>query len=244
MAMPLLTSPTPEQLLAWKTAAAITAVGWIESGMVVGLGSGSTAVLAVRRIGELLAAGELRDILGVPTSTATEQEALRLGIPLAPFDDPPSVDVTIDGADEMDPELNLIKGGGGALLREKLVSQISRREIIIVDETKLSPRLGTHWPTPVEVTQFAWGAQRRFLEALGAKVKLRQTAAGETYLTDQGNLILDCAFGPIDDPRALADRLANRAGIVEHGLFLGLATDAIIVGSRGQQHLTAPSKPD
>lgn len=230
-------SRSVEQLHAWKLAAAEVAVTRVQSGMVVGLGTGSTAILAVRRIGELLAAGELRDIVGVPTSTGSEHEARRLKIPLAPLDDPPAIDLTIDGADEIDPQLNLIKGGGGALLREKLISQLSRQELIIADETKLSPRLGTHWPVPIEVTQFAWGAQRRFLQELGAKVVLRQGPDQQPFRTDQGNYILDCNFGPLDDPRQLAAQLATRAGIVEHGLFLGLASEAIICGPSGQKVL-------
>ena len=147
------------------------------SGMVVGLGSGSTARFALERIGELVRSGELTDIVGVPTSRTVETEARRLDIPLCEDDDPPTIDLTIDGADEVDPAMNLIKGGGGALVREKLVAQLSRREMIIVDETKLSPRLGTRSAVPVEVIAFGWKAQRSFLENLGARVTLRQAMA-------------------------------------------------------------------
>ena len=167
-----------------KQQAADRAVECVESGMVVGLGAGSTAILAVRRIGQLLHAGRLRDIVGVPCSSAIEAEARALGIPLT-LDPPGAVDLTIDGADEVDPELNLIKGGGGALLHEKIVAQASLREIIIVDESKLSPVLGTHWPLPVEVVPFVGHSQRRFLASLGARVTVRQQHDGRPFRTDQ-----------------------------------------------------------
>jgi ribose 5-phosphate isomerase A len=220
-----------------KQQAAVRAVEYVQSGMVVGLGAGSTALLAVRRIGHLLRQGRLRDIVGVPCSSAIEAEARSLGIPIT-LDLPGDVDLTIDGADEVDPELNLIKGGGGALLHEKIVAQASRREIIVVDESKLSPALGTHWPLPVEVIPFGWHSQRRFLESLGAHVTLRQQRDGAPFKTDEGNLILDCGFGPIPQPAALAARLKARTGIVEHGLFIGLATEVIVAGAEGVRHLT------
>ena len=158
--------------------------------MVVGLGAGSTAILTTRRIGQLLREGRLRDIVGVPCSSAIEAEARALGIPII-LDPPDMVDLTIDGADEVDPELNLIKGGGGALLHEKIVAQASLREVIIVDESKLSPALGTHWALPVEVIPFGWHAQRRFLESLGARITVRRQRDGTPFRTDQGNLMLD-----------------------------------------------------
>ena len=222
-----------------KQQAADRAVECVESGMVVGLGAGSTAILAVRRIGQLLREGRLRDIVGVPCSSEIEAEARALGIPIT-LDPPGAVDLTIDGADEVDPELNLIKGGGGALLHEKIVAQASRREIIIVDEGKLSPVLGTHWPLPVEVVPFGGHSQRRFLTSLGACVSVRQQHDGTPFRTDQGNLILDCAFGPIRQPAELAAKLDARTGIVEHGLFIGLATEVIVAGVDGIQHLTPP----
>jgi ribose 5-phosphate isomerase A len=220
-----------------KQQAAERAVEFVKSGMVVGLGHGSTAIFAVRRIAELLHKDRLQNILGVSCSRQVERDARQLGIPLTTLDEHPVVDLTIDGADEVDPDLNLIKGGGGALLREKIVAQASRREIIVVDESKLSPALGTHWPVPVEVIPFAWRSQASYLESLGAKVVLRRNEDGAAFRTDQGHLILDCHFGPISDPAQLAARLSERAGIVEHGLFLGLATDVIVAGVEGVRHL-------
>jgi ribose 5-phosphate isomerase A len=220
-----------------KQRAAERAVEFVESGMVVGLGHGSTAIFAVRRIARLLRDGQLQGILGVPCSRQVEEEARTLGIPLTTLDEHPSVDLTIDGADEVSADLNLIKGGGGALLREKIVAQASRREIIVVDESKLSPALGTHWPVPVAVVPFGWRGQAAYLESLGARPVLRRGSDGTPFKTDQGNLILDCHFGPISDPAQLAARLNERAGIVAHGLFLGLATDVIVAGEEGVRHL-------
>jgi ribose 5-phosphate isomerase A len=155
-----------------------------------------------------------------------------------PDDLPHDLDVTIDGADEVDPELNLIKGGGGALLREKIVAQASRRVIIVVDQTKPSPKLGTHWPVPVEVMPFAWRSQARFLESLGAVMTVRRDERGRQFETDSGNMILDCRFGPIGDAPRLAAALSARAGIVEHGLFIGLADDLIVASAEGVEHRT------
>ncbi len=220
-----------------KRQAAEQAVEFITSGMVVGLGHGSTAIFAVRRIAELLDAGELQNIVGVPCSLHIKSEAQKLSVPLGTLDEHPSIDLTIDGADEVDPHLDLIKGGGGALLREKMVAQASRREIIVVDESKLSPALGTRWAVPVEVIPFGWRAQAAYLESLGARPILRQGEDGTPFETDQGNLILDCNFGPISDPAQLAAQLNRRAGIVEHGLFLELASDVIVASERGIRHL-------
>ena len=224
-------TPQPRQQAAER------AVEFVKSGMVVGLGHGSTAIFAVRRIAELLHEGQLQDILGVPCALQVEAEAQRLGIPLTTMDEHPVVHLTIDGADEVDPNLNLIKGGSGALLREKIVAQASRREIIVVDEAKLSPALGTHWPVPVEVVPFGWRSQAAYLESLGAQPVLRLNSDGTPFKTDQSNLILDCHFGPIANPAQLAARLSERAGIVEHGLFLGLATDVIVANDKGIRHL-------
>jgi ribose 5-phosphate isomerase A len=220
-----------------KQQAAEHAVAYLQSGMVVGLGAGSTAMLAVRRIGQLLREGRLRHIIGVPCSSAIEAEARSLGIPIT-LDPPAMIDLTIDGADEVDPDLNLIKGGGGALLHEKIVAQASLRELIIVDESKLSPLLGTQWPLPVEVIPFGWQSQRHFLESLGARISVRQGCDEAPFRTDEGNLILDCAFGPIPQPQQLATKLDARTGIVEHGLFIGLATEVIVASAAGVRHLT------
>jgi ribose 5-phosphate isomerase A len=222
----------------YKQQAAERAVELVECGMVVGLGSGSTALSAVRRIGALLRAGTLADIIGVPTSDAVGTEALRLGIPILPADLPQELDLTIDGADEVDAKMDLIKGGGGALLREKIVAQASRRLVIVVDETKLSPALGTRRAIPVEVVPFGWRSQVRYLESIlpAAAVSLRLGADGLPATTNQGNFIVDCAAGPIQRPGELAIRLAARAGLVEHGLFLGLATDLIVAGHAGVVH--------
>jgi ribose 5-phosphate isomerase A len=223
-----------------KRLAAEQAVALVRPGMVVGLGVGSTAIHAIRRIGDLLARGELHDIVGVPCALRVEDEARRLGIPLTTLEDRAQIDLTIDGADEVDPQLNLIKGGGAALLREKIVAQASLREVIVVDEAKLSPQLGTRWAVPVEVVPFGWGAQARWIATLGAQVSLRRRDGGEPLTTDQGNYLLDCNFGPIDDPGTLAAQLSTRAGVVEHGLFLGLATDLIVAAADGIRHIRRP----
>ena len=205
--------------------------------MVVGLGHGSTAILAVRRIAQLLHDGQLVDILGAPCSLEVEEQARRLGIPLTTLEEHPVVDLTIDGADEVDPKLDLIKGGGGALLREKIVAQASQREMIVVDESKLSPALGTRWALPVEVAPFGWRSQQAYIQSLGASVVLRESSDGAPFRTDQGNLLLDCSFGPISEPIRLATKLSQRAGVVEHGLFLGLATDVIVATDQAIRHL-------
>lgn len=221
-----------------KQQAADHAVERVGSGMVLGLGSGSTATLAIRRIGELLAEGSLNDLVGVPTSSVIADEARRVDIPLTTLEDHPAIDLTIDGADEVDPSLNLIKGGGGALLREKLVAQASQELVIIVDETKLSPQLGTHWPVPVEVIPFGWTGQAAFIEKLGAKTELRITDSGTPFLTDHGHYILDCNFGPIENALELAALLKQRTGIVEHGLFIDLTNRVICAATSGIQVLT------
>jgi ribose 5-phosphate isomerase A len=224
-------------ILRLKQQAAERAVEFIESGMVIGLGHGSTAIFAVRRLAKLLQTGTLSAILGIPCSTQVEAEARQLGIPLATLDEHPVIDLTIDGADEVGPNLDLIKGAGGALLREKIVAQVSRREIIVIDESKLSSALGTHSVLPVEVVPFGWRAQAAYLETLGARVSVRQNSKWTFSTTDQGNLIIDCTFGPIAQPALLGAKLGERAGIVEHGLFLGLATDVIVAGAEGVRHL-------
>jgi ribose 5-phosphate isomerase A len=233
---------TPDPRAALKKEAAEYAVRYVHSGMTVGLGTGSTAIFAIRHIGALLQRGELKDITGFATSQASWDAALELKIPMMTEDLPKDIDVTIDGADEVDPQLNLIKGGGGALLREKLVAQASAREVIVVDEGKLSPRLGTKHVLPIEVLPFGWKSQARFLESLGAKYLVRRAPDGTNYHTDQGNLILDCDFGPIVDAEKLANALAHRAGIVEHGLFLRLTHNVVVAGANGVRELTIDPK--
>ena len=223
----------------YKRQAAEHAVRAIHSGMVVGLGSGSTAAFMVRRLGEALREGVLRDVVGVPSSKGTEALAREVGVPLTTLEQQPVLDLTIDGADEVDPALRLIKGGGGALLREKIVAQASRRLLIVTDVAKLSPRLGTRWPVPVEVLPFGWRSQALFLESLGARVVRRLGPDAAPYLTDQGNYVLDCAFGPLDAPEALAERLAARAGLIEHGLFLGLTSELFVAGPAGVEQRQA-----
>ena len=221
-----------------KQEAAEFAVQFVHSGMVVGLGTGSTAIFATRRIGALLRSSKLNDITAFATSKATQEEAEQLGIPMMDDSLPLAIDLTIDGADEVDPLFNLIKGGGGALFREKIVAQASAREIIVVDDSKLSDRLGTRFALPVEVSPFGWRSQLRFLESLGARCIIRKNKQdGSQFVTDSGNMILDCNFGPIADVNALAAQLGARAGIIEHGLFLGIATDVIVAGESGIRHL-------
>jgi ribose 5-phosphate isomerase A len=216
-----------------KKLAAEYAVEAVQSGMTVGLGTGSTAVWAVRKLAELLADGRLKEVWAIPTSGATQAEAERLSIPLTDLETAQGLDLTIDGADEVDPHKNVIKGGGGALMREKIVAEASRRLIIVVDESKHSPLLGTQWALPIEVSTFGWGSQKRFLEALGAAVSMRLSEAGSPFQTDGGNLVLDANFGPLRSPEALANRLAQRSGILEHGLFLGLVSQVITATADG-----------
>lgn len=220
-----------------KQQAADQVLTHIQSGMVVGLGAGSTALLALHNLAGKLSTGELTGIQGIPCSRLVEAEARNLGIHLTTLEDHPVIDLTFDGADEVDPNLNLIKGGGGALLREKIVAQSSLTEIIIVDESKLSPMLGTHWAVPVEVIPFGWRTQFTYLESLGAQPALRLCPDGTPYVTDQGNYILDSDFGPITDPASLGARLDARTGIVCHGLFLGMAKEVIVAGVSGIKYL-------
>jgi len=223
----------------YKKQAAEAAVELVKSGMVLGLGHGSTVQYALEALAAKLKSGELKDILAVPCSKQTEVEARRLGIPLADLNDHRRLDLTLDGADEVDSQLNLIKGGGGALMREKIVAQASRREIIMVDESKLSPALGTRCALPIEVSPFGWQRQQDFIAELGGKAKLRLDQKGDPVLSDQGNYLLDCNFGPIADSHGLADALEARSGILEHGLLLNLTTDLIVAGLEGIEHKQA-----
>ena len=229
--------PAPDPRAKFKQEAAEAAVQFVQSGMIVGLGTGTTAIFATRRVGELLRMRQLKDITGFATSQATFDEAKRLRIPMMKTTMPNKIDLTIDGADEVDPQFNLIKGGGGALFREKIVAQASGREIIVVDDSKLSDCLGTKFAVPVEVSPFGWLSQQRFLESLGAQTSVRKKPNGAQYVTDSGNMILDCKFGPITDVVDLAHKLSDRAGIVEHGLFIGITKDVIVAGGDGVKHL-------
>jgi len=212
-----------------KEAAAHASVRFVSDGNIVGLGSGSTAVYAVRLLGERVRSG--LKILGIPTSNQTRDLAASLGIPLTTFDDIQEIDVTIDGADEFDSQLSLIKGGGGALLREKIVASASRQVVIVADSSKQVPILGT-FPVPVEVIAFAQPFVKKRIESFGASVKLRQSK-GRAFVTDEGHHILDCSFGQIPDAPALSRKLRDVTGVVEHGLFIGMAS--IVLVARGQE---------
>jgi ribose 5-phosphate isomerase A len=228
----------------FKEQAALKAVEFVESGMILGLGSGSTTLYALEAIGSRIQNGDLTSIIGIPSSTKTADDARRFGIPLGTLDKFPIINLTIDGADEVDPDQNLIKGGGGALLHEKILAQNSRRFIIVVDETKLSPALGTKRKVPVEVIQFGYRLILKFLESLGSTAILRTTDKGLPFVTDEGNYIIDCKFDPISDPFGLAEKLKNQAGIVEHGLFLRMATDVIVGGETGVYHHKSKNPTD
>jgi ribose 5-phosphate isomerase A len=208
-----------------KEAAGRAAAKLVLDGQIVGLGTGSTAYFAVIALGERVKAG--LKIAGIPTSNATADLARRVGVPLTTFEEHPVIDITIDGADEFDPHLNLIKGGGGALLREKVVAAASKQMIVVSDSSKAVPVLGK-FPLPVEIIAFARPVVQQKIASLGASVKLRAKPDGSPYITDNGNQILDCSFGEITDPPALARILSNIPGIVEHGLFIGLAAMALV----------------
>jgi ribose 5-phosphate isomerase A len=218
-----------DQERAAKIEAARKSLDFVQAGMTVGLGSGTTAAEMVRLLGERVRAG--LSVRGVASSTATEALAREEGIPLVAVAEVDTLDVTIDGADEVDPRGRMIKGRGGALLREKILAACSRRLVIIVDPRKQVATLGAA-PVPVEVTPFGVAFVSRAVTALGGKPVLRAGAAGAPYVTDGGNQILDCAFGPIPDPDALAARLDGVVGVVEHGLFVGFSPTIVVGGGR------------
>ena len=220
-----------------KQRAAEAALEFVSDGMVVGLGTGSTADYFLVALSQAIKSGGLKNIRGVPTSVQSEKRARELSIPLVTLAQCPVVDVTIDGADEVTPKLDLIKGLGGALLREKIVAQNSKKLVIIADESKTVRVLGLRSPLPVEVTPFAYEAQAAFLRTLGAEPLLRSDTSGKVFVTDNGNYIYDCRFEQIDDPVAVEARLKARAGVVETGLFLNLATTALIGESSGISRL-------
>lgn len=219
-----------------KRRAAEAAIQYVESGMVLGLGTGSTVAHFLDLLAARLDAGRLSDIVGVPTSVHTERRATELGIELIAIADRPRIDLTVDGADEVDPHVDLIKGAGGALLREKMVAQASERVVIIADASKSVARLGTSSPLPLEVVRWGWESHVSFMRGWGAVVSVRTQRDGEPLESDNGQVFLDCHFEDgIEDPGALEEALRARAGIVETGLFLGLADVALIAGPSGVQ---------
>lgn len=221
-----------------KQAAARTALASIQSGMAVGLGTGSTVRHLVDLLGDALDEGTLADVVAVPTSVRTEQQARERGIPLRELGARLILDLTIDGSDEVSPELDLIKGLGGALVREKIVAQASRQLIIICDETKLVERLGMKSPLPVEVVDWALDAQAGFLESTGAVVTLRTGNDGRPMRSDNGNVFLDCSYADgIDDPEGLERTLLYRAGVVDSGLFLRMADEVVVASTDGTRTL-------
>jgi ribose 5-phosphate isomerase A len=228
---------------AQKRAAAARAVEFVRPGMRVGLGTGSTAKHFVELLGERVHAG--LDIVAVPTSAATRADAERCGIKLTTLDETPALDLTVDGADEIAPDFSLIKGGGGALLREKIVAAASARMIVIADRSKWVATLG-RFPLPIEVAPFGLGATQRAIErAITAlqrpgPLTVRQGKDGHAFVTDGGHWIIDAALGRIDDPKALAQALSGIPGVMEHGLFIGLAQTAILAGLDG---VTAVERP-
>jgi ribose 5-phosphate isomerase A len=208
-----------------KEGAARASLKYIKDGQVVGLGTGSTAACFIRLLGEEVKKG--LQIRGIPTSVRSGEQAANLGIPLTTFDECQQIDVTVDGTDEVDPQLRLIKGGGGALLREKIVASASKQYVIIADATKHVPVLGK-FPLPVEVIKFAQALVSKRIAALGAEVTLRRNSDGSPYLTDEGNYILDCHFSKIRGADGLANKLSDMPGVVEHGLFINMASVVLI----------------
>ncbi|HVB58508.1 MAG TPA: ribose-5-phosphate isomerase RpiA [Candidatus Acidoferrales bacterium] len=221
----------------WKKSAAEAAAQLVQDGMVVGLGTGSTAAFFVNALAERISREGLR-ASGIPTSQQTAELARSLNVPLATFTEHPELDLTVDGADEIElGTLYLIKGHGGALLREKIVAAASKRVVIVADETKLVERLGSLYPVPVEVVQFGWEVTDKRLQKLGAITSLRRGADAKPFLTDCGNYIIDCAFGPMNKPKEIAHHLDHVVGSVEHGLFLGFASQVFIGGREGMKVL-------
>ncbi|NJK63702.1 MAG: ribose-5-phosphate isomerase RpiA [Synechococcaceae cyanobacterium SM2_3_1] len=224
-----------------KQAAAQAAVQRIQSGMVVGLGTGSTAAFAVSALAKRMQSESIL-VVGVPTSARTAAQAESLGIPLATLEEQPQLDLAIDGADEIEEgSLHLIKGAGGALLREKLVEASAKELIIVADASKTVVQLGTRFPIPVEIVRFGWKSTFKRLEALGCHPVLRMDAAGNPFITDEQHYILDCNFGAIANPAELAAAIKGTVGVIEHGLFIGMATLALIATPSGLETLTAPA---
>jgi ribose 5-phosphate isomerase A len=214
-----------------KKQAGEKAVEYIEDGMIVGLGTGSTVEYTIRKLGKLVRDG--LKIKGIPTSVHTQRIAKKEKIPLTTLEDNPAIDLTIDGADEVDPDLNLIKGGGGALVREKIIAFNSKKVIIVIDDSKIVKALGIDFPLPVEVVKFGWTSTKKTLEEIGCNVELRRVMENEPYITDNSNYILDCEFDRIENPTQLEIDINNIPGVVENGLFIGLANQVIVGGKQG-----------
>lgn len=211
-----------------KERAAEAALKYVQDGMTLGLGSGSTSECFIRALGAAIAAGRFKNLRCIPTSLQSQRLAGQLGIPLVTLTRNGQIDLVIDGADEVDPQLNLIKGLGGALLREKITEQNARRFIVIVDYTKLVPQLGSRGPVPVEILPFASEAQVDYIRQLGGRPVQRMTPDARPFISDNGHLIYDCFFGPLADPAGLDATLIARAGIVETGLFIGMVERVIV----------------
>lgn len=227
----------------WKKAAAEAAARLVQSGMVVGLGSGTTAALFVSALAKRITRESLR-IVAIPTSEKTAEQARALKIPLTTFAEHPRIDLTVDGADEVElGRLGLIKGHGGALLREKIVAAASQRMAVIADETKLVKQLGSLVAVPVEVVPFGWQTTEERLRDIGGNPTLRLDVGGKPYVTDGGNYIFHCVFKPMENPKEIAHQLDHVVGAVEHGLFLGFASEAIIAGRDGVRVLEKTPHP-
>lgn len=213
-----------------KKLAAEKAVKYVKDGMIVGLGTGSTTEYALKKLGELIKDG--LNIKGIPTSMHTRKIAKEQNIPLTTMEENPEIDLTIDGADEVDSHLNVIKGGGGALTREKIIAYHSKKEIIIVDDSKVVKALGIDCPLPVEVVKFGWQSTKKTLEKFGCTAELRKIM-NEPYITDNSNYILDCDFERIAEPEQLEKDINSIPGVVENGLFIGLVDEAIVGSKQG-----------
>jgi ribose 5-phosphate isomerase A len=214
-----------------KRLAAEKAVENIEDGMIVGLGSGSTAEYAIKKLGQLVRTG--LQVKGIPSSLHTQRLAAAEKIPLTTFEECPEIDMTIDGADEVDSNLNLIKGGGGALTREKMIAFNSKKVIIVIDDSKIVKALGIDFPLPVEVTRFGWTSAKRIIEKFDCVVELRKVMGSEPFITDNGNYVLDCEFDKINDPVQMEQDINMIPGVVENGLFIGLVDEVIVGGKQG-----------
>jgi ribose 5-phosphate isomerase A len=217
-----------------KEQAALRAVEFVKDGMTVGLGTGSTSAYAIREIGRRLASGELKDVQGIPTSEGAAQAARELGIPLVELTRDTVIHVAIDGADEVDPDFNLTKGLGGALLREKIVEGLARSFIVIVDDSKIVTKLGTRSPIPVEILRFGADVHMAWLESLGCRPEYRRADDGEVYVTDNANYLADCHFADgVPDVFEFTHTLSQRPGVVEHGIFMDMTSALVVASEQG-----------